>query len=120
MYYALGFIAYIPIPFVGLLIGAIVMVATFSSSQKKGGLIAENGRRAANWGLTVIAVMVVLILWVVVLATVFNGQPWSTPVGPIVMYLALGVAHLVILVMGLVKANAGTVLENKLALNILR
>lgn len=114
--YALGFLAYIPIPFIGLIVGAVVMAATFSSSQKKGGLAAENGRRAANWGLTVIAVMVVLIVWVLLLAFTQTSSPFI----PIMVYLALSVAHLVVIIMGLVKANAGKVFDNKLAIPLLR
>jgi uncharacterized Tic20 family protein len=120
MYYALGFIAFLPVPVLGLLIAAIVMVSTYRSSQRQGGLAAENGRRAANWGLTVIAVMVVVVLWIVVLGLLSDGGPWAAPYAPITLFFALGTTHTVVVIIGIVRANAGGVFNNKLALNLLR
>jgi len=119
LYYGLGFLAFIPVPFLGLLVAAIVMAANYAGSRDKGALAAENGRRAANWGLTIIAVMILLAIWVVLLATVFTGSWWSTPAGPVITFLALSITHLVVVIMGVVEAGKRRVLRNVLAIPFL-
>ena len=50
--WALGFLAYIPVPFLGLVVAGITQLVVGLGQRKHGGLAAVNGVRAANWGLT--------------------------------------------------------------------
>src|SRR5699024_7083280 len=59
--WAMGFLCFIPIPYVSFLIAGIVMAAVYPSQRRKGPVAAENARFAANWGLTVILAVVVLV-----------------------------------------------------------
>ena len=71
--WALGFLAYIPIPFFNVLIAGVAQVIAGRKQRKHGGLAAENGRRAANWGLTQLTWAV--LMGVVVLLTQLTGTP---------------------------------------------
>ena len=115
--YGLGFLAYIPIPFVGMLVAAIAMAGVYSAARKQGGVAAENARRAANWGLTVLAVMALLVVSFIVLLNVFNGSTGFFPIGlPVIGFLLLSVVHVIVCIMGLVIGNRGDVFENALAI----
>ncbi|GAA3889043.1 hypothetical protein GCM10022381_33580 [Leifsonia kafniensis] len=115
--YGLGFLAYVPIPFVGMLVAGIAMAAVYPAAKKQGGVAAENARRAANWGLTVVATLVVLVLAVIVLANVFSGVKGFFPIGtPVVGFFVLAIVHVIVCIMGLVIGNRGDVFENALAI----
>lgn len=120
--YGLGFLAYIPIPYLSLVIAGIVMASVYPSQKKKGELAAENARNAANWGLSLILYVVLDFLFFIILLV--NQNEDSTgffPVGiPVLIFLALGIAHLVVIIMGLVAANKRTVLRNRLAIPFMR
>jgi uncharacterized Tic20 family protein len=119
--YGFGFLAYIPIPVVSLLVAAIVMIALRPGAILKGGVAAENGRRAANWGLTILTVYVVIVVAEVVLGISFAGSHGFFPIGaPVLLYLALCVAHLVVVIAGTVSANRGHVFDNKIAIPYFR
>lgn len=120
--YGLGFLAYIPIPYLSLVIAGIVMASVYPSQKKKGGLAAENARHAANWGLSLIVYMVLAFLvFAVLLATRPEGSTGFFPVGiPVLVFFALGIAHLVVIIMGLVAANKRTVMRNRIAIPFIR
>jgi uncharacterized Tic20 family protein len=120
--YGLGFLAYIPIPYLSLLVAGIVMASVYPSQKRKGGLAAENARHAANWGLSLIAYMVLDFLFIaIMLATLNEDSRGFFPVGiPILIFLALGIAHLVVIIMGLVAANKRTVFRNRIAIPFIR
>ncbi len=119
--YGLGFLAYIPIPFFNFIITGIVMASVYQSQRKYGALASENARRAANWGLTMVTVMVVMVISSLVMIPFVDGTEISGVAAiPIGIILPLGIAHLVIIIMGLVKANRGDVFANKLAIPFLR
>ncbi|PPH62067.1 hypothetical protein C5D25_08515, partial [Rathayibacter sp. AY1D7] len=73
--YALGFLAFIGIPFLSLIVGGIVMASVYPSARRKGGIAAENARNAANWGLTVILIGVVTLGAHVVLLFAASDTP---------------------------------------------
>jgi uncharacterized Tic20 family protein len=119
--YGLGFLAYIPIPYLNLIIAGIVMASIYPSQKTKGDLAAENARNAANWGLSLILYMVLDILFFVILLVSNGDSTGFFPVGiPVVIFLALGVAHLVVIIMGLVAANKRAVLRNRIAIPFMR
>jgi len=120
--YGLGFLAYIPIPYLSLLVAGIVMAAVYPSQKTKGGLAAENARHAANWGLSLIAYIVLdFLFFAIMLATRGDDSTGFFPVGiPVVLFFALGIAHLVVIIMGLVAANKRTVLRNRIAIPFIR
>lgn len=109
----LGLLAFIPLPFVGLVLAAIAMIAANGSAKRTGQPVAiENGRRAANWGLTVLTVMGLCVVYVIVLA-VFVPETRTAgffPIGvAVVVYLILAVVHLIVVVIGIVRAGGGKV-----------
>jgi len=127
--WAMGFLAFIPIPFFGSIVTGIVMALVGSAQRSKGETARRNGIRAANWGLTYLLLTVVLIggaFLTVLVAT--GGQEGPVPAGAsalIFTMIALWVfplqlAHLVITITGTVRASRGAVFENKLALPLLR
>jgi uncharacterized Tic20 family protein len=119
--YAFGFLAYIPIPVVSLLVAAIVMIAMRPSAIRKGGVAAENGRRAANWGLTILTVYVIIAIAEIILGISFAGSHGFFPIGsPVLLYFALGIAHLVVTIAGTVTANRGKVFDNRIAIPYFR
>ena len=119
--YGLGFLSYIPIPFASLVIAGIVMAAVYPSMKRKGGLAAENARHAANWGLSLIMYMVLDALLFAIFLFTSSGKTGFFPAGiTVVFYLALAVAHLVVIIMGLVAANRRRVFHNRLAIPFIR
>jgi uncharacterized Tic20 family protein len=71
--WAFGFLIFLPIPFVNLLVTAITHVVAGLAQRKHGGLAEVNGIRAANWGFT-------LLLWPVLMAvTMTIGALTGTP-----------------------------------------
>lgn len=115
--YLLGLLAWLPIPFVGAIVGGIAMAGAYPSQRRRSPLAGENARHAANWGLTY-ALGVVLSI-VVTLATVLAAgptegadpadAPWHlwflTPI------LVLGVMHLVVTILGLQRTSRGDLFQ---------
>lgn len=121
--YALGFLGYLPLPIVSNLVAGIAMAAAYPSQRRRSALAAENARRAANWGLTMITVTLVAIGLVFALLGLFGtdgGEQDVWVLWPFLAVPALGVAHLVVLVLGLVNTTRGTVFRNPLAIPFLR
>ena len=119
--YGLGFISYLPIPFLNLIITGVVMAAVYPGQRRKSPLAAENARRAANWGLTVIAARVVMVvLCLGVIAIVHGTENGQLGLIPLLIYPAVGVAHLVVIINGLAKAKRGAIFENPIAIPFLR
>ncbi|WP_265522865.1 DUF4870 domain-containing protein [Oerskovia flava] len=119
--YGLGFLAYLPIPFFSLVIAGVTMAAVYPSQRRKSPLAAENARQAANWGLTLVAATVAMLVLVLLLVvTRPEGSTGPGPAVPLLLIFPLGVAHLVVVIVGLVRANQGTVFRNPLAIPFLR
>lgn len=122
--YALGFLAFVGIPFLSVLTAGIVMAAMYPSMKKKGALAAENARQAANWGYTLIIGTIITVGGHFVLLYFVSDTPVARgfyPVGILLtIFVALCIAHLVIAIMGLIKANRRGVLNNRLAIPFIR
>lgn len=114
--WALGFLAYLPIPVVGLLVAAIAQVVVGLRQRRYGGLAAVNGVRAANWGLTQLCWPVLMVITVALGA--LTGTPSSgggitfTPLMNTLTFTMLGLLFLVAL-MEAIYAIVGTVLASK-------
>jgi len=74
----MGFLAYIPIPFVSLIIAGITQLCVGLAQRKHGGLAANNGVRAANWGLAQLCWPVLMIITMVI--GILTGEPSDTGV----------------------------------------
>jgi uncharacterized Tic20 family protein len=104
--FALGFLSFIFIPLFNLVVAGIVMAIVGYQQSKRGGLASVNGRAAANWGLTMIVIMVPAIaLWVTALSIRAEGFfPWGIS---IIVWGLLAIANLVVIIIGLVRATSG-------------
>jgi uncharacterized Tic20 family protein len=120
--WALGFLLYIPIPVVSAIITGVVMAAVYGSQRRLGPVAAGNARNAANWGLTLILGTVVSFGSTAILAALLHDTVRGFfPIGtPILLYLALCVAHLVVIIVGLARASRGQVFENRIAIPFIR
>lgn len=115
--WALGFLAYFPIPFVGLLIAGITQLVVGLRQRRYGGLAAVNGVRAANWGLTQLCWPVLMAF--TMLIAVLTGSPSSSgdgmmfrPVMNVLVFTVLGLFFVVSLLEA-VYAIVGTVMASK-------
>ena len=120
--WGLGFLAFIPIPVLSMIGAGIVMASVYGSQRRNGPVAEGNARNAANWGLTVIVVTIVSFGLTVLLAALFGGSSRGFfPIGtPILLYLAVCVAHLVVIIVGLSRAGKGQVFENPIAIPFIR
>ena len=114
--WAVGFLAFLPIPVVGLLVAAITQVVVGLRQRRHGGLAAVNGVRAANWGLTQLCWPVLMAITMVI--GTLTGTPSGTggiiftPVMNTLAFTMLGLFFLVALLEA-VYAIVGTVLAAK-------
>lgn len=114
--WALGFLIFLPIPVLNLIVTGIVHLIVGLGQRKHGGIAAQNGVRAANWGLTVLCWPVLMAL--TVLVAVLTGSPGEAggvvfaPAMEALVFTMLGLYFLVVLV-ALVFTIIGTVQANK-------
>ncbi|GEK78846.1 DUF4870 domain-containing protein [Agrococcus baldri] len=126
--WGLGFLAYIPIPFVAQIGAAITMAVVGAKRRRLGGVVGEQGRHAANWGLTYLTVTAVVAVVVVLGAIQANASAADAREGwNALIFTALGVwlfglnlAHLVCCVTGVVRAAKGIVFRSPIAIPFLR
>lgn len=118
--WGLGLLAYLPIPLFSLVIAGVAMACAYPSQRRRSPVAAQNARHAANWGLTVVLVCVVMIGAVVALALALGPTPGDRALIPFVLIFPLGVAHLVMVVRGMVRAGRGQVLATRLAIPFIR
>lgn len=113
--WGLSFLAYIPLPFFNIVITGIVQLCVGLAQRKHGGVAAQNGIRAANWGLTQLTWFVLLAI---VLAVQFitdpDGTEELTPLAVVAIvlvcvWLLLCILNLVYGIVGLVMAQHGKV-----------
>jgi uncharacterized Tic20 family protein len=120
--WGLGFLAFVPIPVVSMIIAGIAMASAYGAQRRNGPVAEGNARNAANWGLTVIAVTIVSFTLTAVFAALFGETSRGfLPIGaPILIWAALCVAHVVVIIIGVVKAGKGQVFENRIAIPFIR
>ena len=120
--WALGFLAYVPIPFVNVLVAGITQLVVGLRQRRHGGLAAANGVRAANWGLMQLCWPVLMALSLTLAA--LTGEPSPTGDGmrftPVMegivftmlgLYLLRGLMQLVYAIVGTVQASKGRVVR---------
>ncbi|TDT31204.1 hypothetical protein [Naumannella halotolerans] len=112
--WALGLVTLIFIPFLSSILAGLGMVLAGRGQRRYGGTAAANGRNAANWGLTYLLLTVLLIGGhFVLLAVLSRDAPIQDfyPMGiPITVWLVVTLAHLVISILGWVRAHQHRVL----------
>ena len=122
--WALGLLILIPFPFLGGLASGIAMAVSGGASRRFGGVARENARAALNWGLTYLLVSTVLLVsHFVLLFSLTADSPTSGfyPIGiPITIYFALSVLHLILVIVGMVRAAGGKVMRVPFAIPYLR
>lgn len=113
--WALGFLIFIPIPILGTVAAGIAMPAMFGSASKGSDVARANARSAANWGLTYLLASVVLLITHIVLVISLGGSEGMRgfyPIGiAITLYFAISILHIVLTIMGTVRAAQGKVLK---------
>ena len=120
--WALGFLAYLPVPFLSLLIAsAAVMISSSSRRRSPDPLVRGNATNAANWALTV---FVVVALCVVYFSITMSVEQFRTggffPIGAVlIVLLALSAAHLAVTIAG-TAAAATRVYRAPIAIPFLR
>lgn len=111
--WGLGLLILVPLVYVNVLAMAITVVAVGLAQRKHGGIAADNGCNAANWALSLFVVSIVVLGLGVILGLpgMTNGDPWQISAYPLsfLLFIGLGMAHLVIPIVGMVKAGQGTV-----------
>lgn len=121
--WALGLLILFPVPFLGGLLSGIAMAMSGGASRRFGGVARENARAALNWGLTYLLVSTVLIVsHFVILFTLTEDSPTGFyPIGiPITVYFALSLLHLVLVIVGMVRASSGKIMRVPFAIPYLR
>lgn len=116
--WALGFLAYVPIPFVNVIVAGVAQLVAGLGQRRHGGLAARNGVRAANWGLTQLLYPGLLLVVVIIAISTGEGAPGEgVTLAPLMegvlfpvigLYLLVGVAQLVYAVVGTMQASRGT------------
>jgi len=105
-----------------MIVAGIVMAVVYPSQKRHGGIAAENGRRAANWGLTIVALMVVIAgsyVWLSLAGE--HDVSLARAAGiPLASYIVLSIVHVVVILIGLVRANRSQVFNNPLAIGFFR
>lgn len=122
--WALGFLIFIGIPFLSGIVSGVVMASVYKSSARKGGIARENARSAANWGLTYLSVSTALLLLHIIVLIAFSNSSFAGdffPIGiPIVLYFAVTILHIVLIIVGTVKASGGKVMRVPFAIPYIR
>lgn len=114
MQWGLGLLALIPFPFVSAITAGIVMIATGRSRAPATEAGEQNRTNAANWGVTYLIASIVLIALHIAFLFVLDGEYSSTffPIGiPITIWFAVSVTHVVLSIVGTVKASKGAVFK---------
>ncbi|WP_431073588.1 DUF4870 domain-containing protein [Microbacterium phyllosphaerae] len=121
--WALGLLILIPFPFLGGLASGIAMAVSGGASRRFGGVARENARTALNWGLTYLLVSTILLVshFVLLFSLTADSPSGFYPIGiPITIYFALSVLHLVLVIVGMVRAAGGKVMRVPFAIPYLR
>jgi flagellar biosynthesis protein FliR len=111
--WGLGLLAIVPFPFVSAVAASVTMAAVGRAQRKNGSIAAANGRNAANWGLTYLALSVALIaVHFLVLHLFTQGAPQTHffPIGiPITIWGLVSLVFVIVCIVGLSRSNKGAV-----------
>lgn len=123
--WGLGLLVLLCFPFASSAIAGIAMIIAGLAQRSAGGVAAENGKNAANWGATY---LLITLVSVIVFFTFLFGIPDDDPVKqgffpggiPLVVLGVVTLIHLVVSVMGLAKGSSGQVFRVPGALPLFR
>lgn len=98
------------------------MISMYPSARRTGvAVAADNGRLAANWGLTITTYYVLSAIYMPVASMLTSNAPGFFPIGwPVVGYMVLCLLHLIVVIRGTVKARRGEVFRNALGIPFVR
>lgn len=120
--WALGFLIFIPV--LGFIAAGIAMACSYGPLSRRGDVARENARSALNWGLTFMIVQIVmLILHVTLLFALAGGEGTRSfyPIGiPITIFAVVGLLHIVLTIVGTVRASSGEVMKVPIAIPFVR
>lgn len=125
--WALGFLAYVPIPLVAQLMTGLIMAGVYPIHKKRGPIAHANARNAANWGLTYSVLTVVFfgiaILFAAILTnggtTTASGETTMFPLIPLALWCLMTVVHVIVTITGTVKASKGKVFRVPFAIRFI-
>lgn len=125
--WALGFLAYVPIPVVAQIMTGLIMAGVYPIHKKRGPIAHANARNAANWGLTYSILTVVFfgisIAFAAILtnggSTTASGETAILPIFPLALWALMTVLHVIVTITGTVKASRGTVFRFPLAIRFI-
>lgn len=113
--WGLGLLVLVCVPFVSSIAAGIAMAIAGRGLRGRGEPGASNGRHAANWGLTYLVATVVLVsLHFGLLFALTREHPVEDffPLGiPITLWLLISLLHVVLSIVGLVRAGSGKILS---------
>ncbi|MGM1018248.1 MAG: DUF4870 domain-containing protein [Actinomycetota bacterium] len=122
--WAMGFIVFLPIPFFSAFATGIVMAAVYRTSAQKNPVAEANARSAANWGLTFLFVSTALLILHFILLFALTADSPATgfyPLGiPITLYALTILLHVVLTIVGTVRASSGKIVRIPFAIPFLR
>lgn len=115
MAWGLGLLVLIPIPFISAIVAGIAMIIAGLSQRQAGGIARENGRNAANWGVTFIVLTVLLVGGHFILLFILTGDGTKLtgfyPLGILLtVWAATVVTHIILSIAGIVRASRQQVL----------
>lgn len=104
--WGLGLLGLLFLPFANLVVSGVVQAIVGIRQRRLPGIAGANARLAANWGLTVLLIDVVcMVFWVIALSIRAQGFfPWGLT---IIVWAVLGVLNLIASILGLTQALAG-------------
>lgn len=115
--WALGLLILIPVPMLGALASGGAMIAAYGTLSKQGELAKANAASARRWGLIFLVVstgllVAQLVIGVVRLVTHASGAPGFLPLGiPIALYFIVCVVHVMVVVVGTMRARRGEIVR---------
>lgn len=125
--WALGFLAYVPIPVIAQIMTGLIMAGVYPTQRKRGPIAHANARNAANWGLTYSVMTVALFGLALIFAVIISnggtetvrGPVTALPAIPLLLWCVLCVVHVVVTIVGTVKATRGSVFRFPLAIRFI-
>ena len=122
--WALGFLVFLVFPFISGIISGMAMGLSYGAAAKHGGIARENGRSAANWGFTYVLLSVVLVIAHFVMLAALSGTSTARgffPIGlPLTVYFVISLLHIVLVIVGTVRASSGKVMKVPFAIPFIR
>lgn len=124
--WALGFIAVIPAPVLAQFGAGLTMALVGSKQRLQRGIAGEQGREAANWGITFMVINGVTLLAALVVTLIADQNlafredwVWLSPA--LLVLWAIGIfTHLVVCLIGVIMAVSGRVFRCLIAYPFLR